>query len=147
MIPVGEEFGFDHPENRCFGCSPHAPEALGLRFLRVDERTVESRYTVEPRFQGMQAVVHGGIQAVILDEVMSVAATMDFDRDGPDYAVTAELCLRYRRPVPTGRPLRIRAEREREGERELHVRGTILDADGAELTVATGRWRKVQRKR
>jgi acyl-coenzyme A thioesterase PaaI-like protein len=55
--------------------------------------------------QGAPEVVHGGIQAVLLDETCCAAAY--FIHGG--FVVTGTLNLRYRRPCPIGRPLEVTA--------------------------------------
>ncbi len=89
--------------------------------------------------------MHGGIQAVLLDEAMGVAihrsdATEDLD------VVTAEFKLRYRRPVPTGMPLIVRGSLQRTDGRDYWVEGAIVDVSGQQLTVAEARWRQIGRR-
>lgn len=141
----GETVVFDDPGNRCFGCSPHNPRGLGLRFTRTGERSVESRTRVAPDLCGYGGVVHGGVQAALLDEVMGVAAHTAFDPEEVDL-VTVEMELRYRRPVPAGRPLVVRAAwTERDG-RDVRLEGAIESAEGEALTTARSRWRRIRRE-
>src|SRR5262249_20775572 len=59
------------PTNRCFGCSPDNPHGLGLRFFETDAG-VEIDYTAPDRVEGAPGIVHGGVQATILDEAFCV---------------------------------------------------------------------------
>ena len=72
-MPSVEEFTIDDPESGCFGCSPHNEHGMRLRFRRVGPGVVECHHLVAERHAGAPGVVHGGIQAVLLDEVMGVA--------------------------------------------------------------------------
>jgi uncharacterized protein (TIGR00369 family) len=142
-MEIGESFGFDDPQNRCFGCSPHNPRGLQLRFTRTGERTIETVYTAEPLLAGGDAVVHGGIQAALLDETMGIAAHLAEGEGERFSVVTAELHVRYRRPVPVGVPLTVRAVWLRSEPPDIFVEGAILAADGTLLTGAEARWRRI----
>ena len=85
----------------CFGCGHANPDGLQLKFRQVADRTVELTVVVHPRFAGVPGVVHGGIQATLLDEVMGKAAYAAFpDSYEQTRFVTAELNVRYVRPAP-----------------------------------------------
>lgn len=71
-------------------------------------------------YQGPTSFVHGGISAMVMDHVLSVAAA---PQGGAIF--TAELTIRYYRPVPLFVPLTIAArQRERDG-RKIWARGEI----------------------
>jgi uncharacterized protein (TIGR00369 family) len=131
----------DSPDNGCFGCSPHNDRGLRLRFRRVGKGEVEAPYQVAAHFCGAPNVVHGGVQAALLDEAMGFAVHEGSDEE--IHVVTAELRLRYRRPVPGGVPLRIRARFLRSEGDDYYVEGEIVGADGSALTRGESRWRRV----
>ena len=81
-------------------------------------------------------MVHGGVQAVMLDEVMCAAVTF---LEGTR-VLTGELNLRYRRPCPTDRPVRVAAWIVSLEDRYARVRGEIRDSDGAAVTTAEGKF-------
>ena len=139
-----DEFVIDRPGNLCFGCSPFNEAGLQMRFRQVAPGVVESHYTVDDHLRGAPGVVHGGIQAVLLDEAMGVAIHGP-DDDDETFVVTAEFKLRYRRPVPTGAPLVVRGKLLRREGRDCFVEGAILDEAGARLTIAEARWRQIER--
>ena len=106
------------------------PETEGL------ER-YESPVTFGPAHQGGPGLVHGGIVGAALDEACGLLATW---HRFP--AVTARFAVRFRKPVPINRELRVAsrvtAERGRRIEisAELHDGETLLaDAEGAFLHV------------
>ncbi len=131
--------------DRCFGCGEKNEGGLRLRFDRYDDGTVETRHRTAEHHCGLDAVVHGGIQATILDEVMGVAAQLSLPDGSPDLAcVTAEMHLRYRRPVPMAGEVIARARVDGIDGLDLHVTGAIVDPDGTALTEATSRWRQLR---
>lgn len=145
-IETGRITRFDDADNTCFGCSPHNERGLKLEFVRTGPREVECRYTCAPHFGGMPGVIHGGVQAAILDEVMGVAAHLAFAPEDDVAIATVDFALRYRRPVPTGTEVLIRAELERSEGKDVFVRGEIQDPSGRALTTATARWRQIARR-
>jgi uncharacterized protein (TIGR00369 family) len=130
------------PSNRCFACSPYNEHGLRMTFVRTGPRSVESHYSVEPYLCGAKGVVHGGIQATLLDDAMGKAAHEGSGADRMRIA-TVEFRIRYRRPVPVGKPLTIRAELVRTERRDLYVKGQILNAAQEVLTTAEARWREL----
>jgi uncharacterized protein (TIGR00369 family) len=133
----------DDPGNGCFGCSPHNERGLRLRFLRLGRGEVEAPYEAPEHFCGAPNVVHGGIQAALLDEAMGVAIHAGQDEDV--HIVTVDFRLRYRRPVPSGTRIRVRGRFLRCEGTDYYVEGEILDAHGTALTRAEARWRRIER--
>lgn len=143
---IGETWANDRPEDTCFGCGHSNGEGLQLVFTRTGPHTIEARYEVAPHYCGAPGVVHGGIQAALLDEVMGTAGHCGFD-DEPDGAVnivTADFQLRYRRPCPAGVPLQLHGELQRVDGRDVYVQGEIRDLEGELLTTAEARWRRLR---
>jgi uncharacterized protein (TIGR00369 family) len=138
----GGRMVFDDPANRCFGCSPHNPRGLALSFAPLDEGGVETVYVAAAELCGMHGVVHGGVQATMMDEAMGFAAHAAFPGDALDIA-TIELSVRYHRPTPTGEPITLRARLVRAEGRDLWLEGEIRDARGRVCTEATSRWRRI----
>jgi uncharacterized protein (TIGR00369 family) len=132
------------PAGRCFGCGQGNPHGLRLRFRRVGPGQVEGEYVAPEHQAGAPGVVHGGIQAALLDETLGFAAQAAREAGGPDFSlVTVEFSLRYRRPAPTGRPLRLRGRLLRRDERDFWMAGEIADEAGQVLTEADARWRRI----
>ena len=114
-------------DGRCFGCGQANESGLRLRYRRTGEGSVEAEYTVPEHFRGAEGVVHGGIQATLLDEVMGLAVhSMLADVDHK--IVTAELNVRYRKATPTEVPLVIRGSLVRVDGTNLFISGEIVDA-------------------
>ena len=120
----------------CFGCSRENPAGLHLRFFRSGDG-VCCDVTLGATHQGATEIVHGGIQAVLLDEASCAAAY--FTRG--TYVVTGQLAIRYRRPCPTGTPLHTRARVLRDEGRYLTIAAELRTDDGIDLlTSSEGRF-------
>ncbi len=80
----------------CFVCGPDNPSGINARFeIDKENGAASSCLTLDQRFQGWKGVVHGGILATLLDEVAIYAC-----RGQGEQFVTAEINVRFRKPVP-----------------------------------------------
>ncbi len=130
---------------RCFGCGQGNEQGLRLGFSQYPDGTVETSHRTAPHHCGVDTVVHGGIQATILDEVMGVAAQLGLGADADTApCVTAEMQLSYRRPVPMDADVVARSRLTSIEGRDLHVEGAIVGPDGTILTSAVSRWRQLR---
>jgi uncharacterized protein (TIGR00369 family) len=136
----------DGPDDYCFGCGQRNEGGLKLRFRKTGDASVETVYTPPKVYQGAPGVVHGGIQATLIDEVMGMAAHVGLGHDD-GRIVTAELKLRYPRPTPTDVPLTVRGRLVRRDGSHLFLEAQICDADGQLLTEAEARWRHFPEER
>lgn len=94
----------------CFACGRRNPQGLGMRVERQPEaRAARCRLSLPARFQGWAGIAHGGVVSTLLDEIMGHAVIASL---GP--AVTTEMQVRYRAPVPL--------------EREITVRGWVAES-------------------
>ena len=131
--------------SRCFGCGQANEDGLRLEFFQHPNGDVETRHTTASHHCGLDTVVHGGIQATILDEVMGVAAQLALPTDASEMAcVTAEMHLTYRRPVPMADEVIARARLRRVEGRDVHIDGALVSEAGEVLTEATSRWRQLR---
>ena len=85
-------------DSGCFVCGQENPIGLKADFSTdTDSCSSHAELQLKAAFQGWQDVVHGGILASLLDEACIYAC-----RAKADQCVTAELQIRYRKPVPVG---------------------------------------------
>jgi uncharacterized protein (TIGR00369 family) len=120
-------------DGTCFVCGPDNPHGLRLCFDCADGRA-QARVVVRPEHQGYAGITHGGILAALLDEVMVYAAgTRGY------WFATAELTVRYAKPVPVGRPLRLSGEVTRDRGRLVECRAELCDEAGMVLAHAAGK--------
>jgi acyl-coenzyme A thioesterase PaaI-like protein len=126
----------------CFSCGIDNPVGLHLHAVIEPDESASITTTVAERYSGEPGLVHGGIQATILDEVMGRAvnrAMPGAERNRP--AVTASFELRYRNACRTEEPIVARGRVLSVQWPSVLVEGTISDATGVVLTEAKARWR------
>ena len=119
----------------CFVCGTDNPSGLNLGPIK-EGRLVTVRFVPRREHLGFSRAVHGGITASLLDEVVGVACGQ---RTGGKCA-TAELTVRYRRPLLEG--VAVKAEGwyvRRHGKLVLGA-GRILDGEGRVLATCRGRF-------
>ena len=125
MNPIDDGF--------CIACGPHSAIGLKMRFEEDENLSVRSRVTVGAAFQGWRDVVHGGVVAMLLDEAMAYAAGAR-----GLLGVTAELKMRFRRPVPVGEELVVRGNVVWQRRNVLGTAASISDGAGTLLASAEG---------
>lgn len=111
--------------------------------LRVEytEDRVLGHCTLGPQHEGPHLYAHGGVTAMLLDQILGHAVAA-----AGAIGVTVDLTTRYRRPVPLGQPLLLWAEAVGgDGERTT-ARGALATAADPEtpLVEAEGRFRKLE---
>ena len=111
----------------CFVCGRHNPAGLYMRFFDNGEDEVRSDYTVPARYQSYPGIVHGGILASMLDEVVGRVAMIG---DHHHFMVSVNLQVLYRHPVPVETPLNIRGRIVRLRGRLGKAQGEIILPDG-----------------
>lgn len=90
------------PMNPIIGdCNPARPDV----FLRMPDGRVQGRANFTRRFTGPPGFVHGGITAMIADQLVALAPLAIGIRP-----ITRALHVRYRRPVPLHEELELVAE-------------------------------------
>lgn len=120
-----DQIVFD-PHN-CFACG--ALNANGLRLeLHFGGDRCWTELSIPGRFQGWDGIVHGGIVATLLDEVMAWSLV---DRDS--WGLTARLGIEFKRPAPLERPVRAEGWITDGRRRLIRTAGRLLDATTGEL--------------
>jgi uncharacterized protein (TIGR00369 family) len=124
------------PENRCFGCGGGNPNGMKLAFEQDDARQrIVGRFQVGDAYQGGSGFLHGGIIAVLLDEVMSKAS-----RFHGEHAVTADLRVEYLRPIRVNQEIVVEGFVARREGRQLYHEGEIRNEAGDVLARGQGRF-------
>jgi len=82
------------PEYSCFGCSPTNPSGLHMEFFKEGDELV-CKWNPNDHFQGFHDILHGGVQATMMDEIASWVVFVMLDTAG----VTYQLNTRFRKPV------------------------------------------------
>lgn len=83
--PWGEIEGYN-----CFGCAPQNPSGLHMEFYE-DGDDIVSFWHPDGKYQGWLNTLHGGIQAVLLDEICGWVIMRKLQTAG----VTSKMETRY----------------------------------------------------
>jgi acyl-coenzyme A thioesterase PaaI-like protein len=122
--------------NRCFGCGAANPAGMKLLFeLDFDARRTRGRFALGANYAGGGGFAHGGIIAVVLDEAMGKLSKLTDER-----AVTAEMSIAYRKPVPVDQEVLVEGWQEEEKGRNRFRVAEIKDLHGNLLARGTGRF-------
>jgi uncharacterized protein (TIGR00369 family) len=122
----------------CFVCGVKNENGLGLKFYETSPGEVVAETIVPEHFQGYPGVVHGGIVAAMLDEA---AGRVFVQNNPPRFMFTGKLSVRYRKPVPTGKLIRIMGHAREDRGRVATAVSEIYDSDNnllanCEITLA-----------
>jgi len=132
-----------NPTNHCFACGGANARGMQLAFDQDDSsQRIRGEFSISGEYQGGSGFVHGGIIALLLDEVMAKVS-----RFHKDHAVTAALDVEYVKPVPVGQPLVVEGwEVERNG-RNIQRAGEIRSSAGLVLARGCGHFVQVDPER
>ncbi|MBM7365890.1 PaaI family thioesterase [Gordonia hydrophobica] len=116
---------------------PYGNAAVGKRNAIAPPLEIEhqadgsatSKVVLGAAYEGPAGLVHGGISAMLLDQLLGEAVS----RQHGIPCFTGTLTMTYLRPTPLG-ALRLRAETTGNSGRKYFVRAEICDADGPTVT-------------
>lgn len=122
-----------YDDGNCFACGHNNPIGLKLLF-RLDEKGRSLATFVPPKeFQGFAGVLHGGIICTLLDEAMAWAMILN-----GYLGATASLKVKFRKPVPTGKTIKITGEIIKQRTNSWFLISHIQDESGEVLAEAEG---------
>lgn len=117
------------PNSRhCFVCGLENDYGLKLSFYEDSSGKVYSDFVVPGRYQSYPDVVHGGIQASMLDEAAYRAVIIG---KHDQFLFTGRMDIRFRKPVPIGEPLRLLGWVVKEKSRTALAKSRIELPDGS----------------
>jgi acyl-coenzyme A thioesterase PaaI-like protein len=124
-IPVKNPFAGKKGYN-CFGCSPDNPIGLRLKF-RVEDDLVLSEWSPGDNYQGWMNVLHGGIQATLMDEIAGWLVLVKLGTAG----VTSKMEVRLLKTAHMNRsPFQLKAElKEQQGNIAI-IKVELFDSHG-----------------
>lgn len=124
----------------CFVCGEANPAGLRQRF-HTDGRLVWAQFVPRPEHCGFAGVVHGGVLATVLDEIMVWACAVG----ARQFAFCAEMTTRFHRPAQPGGVLVLESElvADRRG-KIFEARAAALDGTGKLVVSATGKYMPIR---
>jgi uncharacterized protein (TIGR00369 family) len=109
---------------------------MKLTFEQDDQaKRIRGRFALGAEYEGGKGYIHGGMIAVVLDEVMGKVCRFRGAR-----AVTAELNVEYLRPVKVDATLRVEGYEAEMNGRNLFIVGEIWDEANVLLARGKGRF-------
>jgi len=115
--PPGEELLSHY--RFCYGCGIDHPTGLHLRVVAGEGLSIRAEFDVTEHHQGAPGLAHGGVLAAAFDESLGA---LNWLLRHP--AVTVRLETDFRRPVPVGSRLHIRAEVVGQSGRKVYTRAS-----------------------
>lgn len=120
-------------DHYCFACGESNPKGLHLTFEYSDDgHQAWTWFVPEKEHEGWSRILHGGITAVVMDEVCAKLVHHLGMR-----AVTGRLDVRYIKPAGTGERLEFRARLLRQRGRVTEVGAEARREDGTLVAKAT----------
>jgi len=124
------------PNSRyCFLCGMENPIGLKLAFFDDGENRVVADFTPGEEHQGYPGVLHGGFTCALLDETIGRTLVQQ-----EIWAMTVELDVRFRKPIPLHQPLKVVGELVRLRSRTMEGKGEIRLADGSVAATAEAKY-------
>lgn len=118
----------------CFVCGDENPIGLAVRFYER-ESGAAAEFVSQKTLEGYRGLLHGGILAALLDEVMIKAVLVK-----NVYCVTAGLSIRYKKLVESSDRLSLFGKIEKEGGRIYITRGWAKNDAGEKVAEAEGKY-------
>ncbi len=94
--PSGKDDALPAGARQCFACGDDNPIGMHLEGIRREGDEVRATLRPRPEFQSYPGMLHGGLSATALDEMMGYAAILL----AGSWSATARMEVRYRAPVP-----------------------------------------------
>jgi uncharacterized protein (TIGR00369 family) len=118
----------------CFVCGDRNPIGLGIKFYEKDGGAV-AEFIPKEALEGYKGLLHGGILCSLMDEVMIKAVLVK-----NVYCVTAELSVRYKKPVEIADKLSLFGYIEKEGNRVYTTKSWAKNQKGETVAEAGGKF-------
>jgi uncharacterized protein (TIGR00369 family) len=122
----------------CFLCGTKNEKGLKLDFSYPEPGQAETQCIIPDYFSGWKKITHGGFLAMLLDETMAHACLSK-----NILAVTANMSVRYIKPVYVGNTVTVKAEIREINGRLIYVGGEILDKHNNKISSSSGRFMSI----
>lgn len=116
----------------CYVCGKDNPAGFKLHFEHPHKGLLKATVTFKKEHQGYKNIVHGGLLATLLDEMM---VNLAWKEGSP--VVSAELNVRLKKPCPVGEPVYLEGKIEKDGGRAIYASAAARDAGGELYATAT----------
>lgn len=120
-------------DNYCFVCGKQNSSGLSLNFTFNNKKAL-AEFSIRKDHQGYKDMAHGGIISAILDEAMIKAALANGIN-----AITAELNIRFKKPLLICETAVVKAEITKSGRRLIEAAAHIKGVDSREIAEGRGK--------
>ena len=127
-MPTKPFFEDDH---WCYACGSENKHGLKLSFDHSQKEQLTSTVSFSKEHQGFKGVVHGGMLAVVLDDLMVNLAWRE-----NCHAVTGELNLRLKKPALVGEPLSLLAWVVKKDSKIIYLESSAKNSKGDLVALA-----------
>jgi acyl-coenzyme A thioesterase PaaI-like protein len=124
----------------CFLCGVENKLGLHGRFFVLDKGELCGVFTPRQEHQGYPGRLHGGIITALLDETIGRAINTTHE---DVWGVTVKFSLRFRRPVPLDREVKVVGRITKESARVFEGTGEIILEDGTVAAEGEGTYVKL----
>lgn len=119
-------------EYNCFACSPYNNSGLKLEFWENEEEII-TKWKPERSYEGWIGVLHGGIQATLLDEIGGWVVMLKLKTTG----VTSNMQVSYLKPVKVDKgEITVKGKLESYKGRIAKISASLFDGAGQECAKA-----------
>jgi len=120
----------------CFLCGKDNPISLKLKwFNHYEKKQIETTVVIPHEFCSFKGTAHGGIVATLLDETAGRAIMLNNNFD--HLMVTMKLETTYKKPTPTGVPVKIIGRVIKDSGTRATVEGEVILLDGTVSATCT----------
>lgn len=119
---------------QCFACGDDNPIGMHLEGIRREGDEVRATLRPRPEYQSYPGMLHGGLSATALDEVMGYAAILL----AGIWSATATMEVRFRAPVPYDADLELVAGITETRSRRVRAWARLHLPDGSVAVSCTG---------
>lgn len=124
------------PENigeyNCFACSPYNNAGLQLEFWENEEEII-TKWKPERSYEGWIGILHGGIQATLLDEIGGWVVMLKLKTTG----VTSDMQVSYVKPVKVQKgEVTVKGKLDSVEGRIAKISASLFDGTGEECAKA-----------
>lgn len=122
-------------------CGKNNPASLKCDFYDLENGETVTFFVPEEIHEGHTGIMHGGISAAVLDEVMGRATihrTTSREEEWLPKYVTAEMTTKYLKPIHIGQKMFVYGRVDRIEGRCCFTSSEITDEEGEVMATATG---------
>ena len=125
----------------CLVCGMKNPLGLKAFFYETEKKEIVAIFNTREEHQSYPGRLHGGITAAILDETIGRAILMHHEKE--IWGVTAELKMRFKKPIPLGEELKVVGRITKESNRLFEGTGELILQNGDIAATCEGKYLKL----